>query len=84
MGSFDWLISDGPNPLAPGTLAAKDVDKGAAFELWCGKRCVGRLPLTTAPEAKFTGEGGFQLDDNFAWSPAAEVQLQDRLEKLLG
>lgn len=84
IGTFDWLISDGPNPLAPGTLAGKDVEHGEAFELWCGTRCLGRLPLTAAPQATFTGEGAFQLAGEFAWSPAAEDQLQDRLGKLLG
>ncbi len=41
------------------------------------------LPLTPAPAADFTGEGGFAPLDDFLWSAAAEEQLNERLGKLL-
>jgi hypothetical protein len=83
MPPFETLVTDGPTIVAPGTLAYDDrVD---AFELWCGKRRLGEIPLSPAPVATFTGEGGIAARrDDFAWSPQAEAQLQEKLDALLG
>ena len=45
---------------------------------------IGILPLTPVPSAAFTSEGGFRPVDDFAWSPAAEEQFNERLGRLLG
>jgi hypothetical protein len=42
------------------------------------------LPLTPVPTASFTSEGGFRPVEDFAWSSAADEQLNERLGRLLG
>lgn len=83
IGQAELLISAGPNVLALGTLAASDLENGEAFELRCGSRCLGRLPLAVAPQASFDGEGGFKAVGDFSWSSAAEEELHERLGNLL-
>ncbi len=77
------LITDGPTVIAPGTFAIDDAIGG--FELWCGMRRLGELSLAKAPTATFTGEGGIAAGrEDFAWSPQAEDELQQKLGQLLG
>jgi hypothetical protein len=77
------LVTDGPTVIAPGTLSRDDTIDG--FELWCGPRRLGELTLAKTPTAIFTGEGGIAAGrDNYAWSPEAEEQLQQKLGQLLG
>ena len=80
----EMLVTDGPMPLVPGTLAAAELARIKHFTLSTSVRRLGILPLTPAPTAQFTSEGGFAPLDDFLWSPAAEEQLNDRLGKLLG
>lgn len=77
------LITDGPTPWAPGTVDASEVDQIKQFELRCGRDLLGTLPLTPAPTAAFTSEGGFVPPDPFEWTPAADEELKDRLHRLL-
>ena len=79
----DLLVTDGPAPFVPGTLDLHEVEQITAFELHAGARVLGALPLTAAPEANFDSEGGFQPPPDYAWSSAAEDQLQEKLAKLL-
>jgi len=83
MPPVSTMVTDGPTVIAPGTLARDDgID---SFELWCGPRRLGELPITLAPVAAFTGEGGIAARrDDFAWSPQAEEELQQKLGLLLG
>jgi hypothetical protein len=77
------LVTDGPTAIAPGTLGRDDDIDG--FELWCGPRRLGELTLAKTPTAVFTGEGGIAAGrDNYAWSPEAEEQLQQKLGQLFG
>ena len=77
------LITDGPEPITPGTIAIGDLALVKSFELRCGRALLGTLPLSPVPTAAFNQEGGFVAPDNFDWSATAEDQLQSRLEKLL-
>jgi hypothetical protein len=77
------LVTDGPTVIAPGTLGRDEEIEG--FELWCGTRRLGELTLAKTPTAVFTGEGGIAAGrDNYAWSPEAEEQLQQKLGQLFG
>lgn len=80
----ELLVTDGPQPWLPGTLAAADLEQALSFELRGPRGLLGRLPLTTAPQATFTAEGGFQPPEDFAWSPGAEEKFQEKLAQLLG
>ena len=53
------------------------------FELCLGGQSLGLLPMTPAPSANFTAEGGFKPPPTFAWSTAAEDQLAERLSRLM-
>jgi hypothetical protein len=77
------LVTDGPVPLVPGTVDIGELDQMTAFELCVGSRSLGHLPLTPAPVAAFDSEGGFKAPAEYAWSTAAEDQLQEKLTKLL-
>jgi hypothetical protein len=78
------LLTDGPTPVALGTLDVGFLPQVKHFELLCQNRLLGVLPLTPVPTASFTSEGGFKPPEEFAWSPAAEEQLQEKLGRLLG
>jgi hypothetical protein len=41
------------------------------------------LSFRPVPTAGFTSEGGFKPPPDFAWTPAAEDELTDRLTKLM-
>jgi hypothetical protein len=79
----DTLITDGPTMVAPGTLDVADVGQISGFELTVKGNAVGVLPLRPAPTATFTNEGGFKTPHDFSWSPAAEDELTERLNRLL-
>jgi hypothetical protein len=78
------VVTDGPTPILPATIAASDLPRIKQFVLATSEGTLGALPLTPAPSADLTGEGGFAPLDDFLWSPAAEEQLNDRLGKLQG
>jgi hypothetical protein len=79
----DVLITDGPSPFAPGTLDVADLQNVTGFELRLKGQLLGVLPLTAAPAASFSSEGGFTPAADFVWSPAADDQLSERLGRLL-
>ncbi len=79
------LVSDGPTPVALGTLDTAGLQNIKFFELRCGNKILGTLPLDPFPRSSFTSEGGFKpVDDNVPWTDRAEQQLRERLGKLLG
>ena len=82
MPPISTLVSDGPTVIAPGTLGLDDAI--VAFELWRGSRRLGEVTLISTPTASFTGEGGIAEPVDFAWSPQAEEELQQKLGLLLG
>jgi hypothetical protein len=77
------LITDGPTPVAPGTAEAAELRQVSAFELCVNSRVLHTLSLCPAPTAAFNNEGGFKAPLEFTWSPAAEEELNDRLNKLI-
>jgi hypothetical protein len=79
----DVLVTDGPTPIALGISEAESLARTQHFTLAAGERVLGNLTPTPAPQADFSGEGGFAALDDFLWSPAAEELLNDRLGKLL-
>ena len=79
----DVLITDGPTMVAPGTVEAADMPQVTGFDLCLRGRVLGTLSMCPAPTAAFTSEGGFKAPNDYAWSAAAEDELNDRLAKLL-
>jgi hypothetical protein len=78
------LVTDGPTLVAPGTLDPAELQQVSAFELSIKKGpSLGMLSLSPAPTASFTSEGGFKTPQDFLWSPAAEEELNERLNRLL-
>jgi hypothetical protein len=77
------LITDGPAMVAPGTLDVIDLTQVSGFELSVKGRSLGVLALCPAPTAAFTAEGGFKPPHEFTWSPAAEEEMNERLNRLL-
>jgi hypothetical protein len=80
----DVLITDGPTVVAPGTLDGADLAQVTGFEIRVKGRSLGVLPLSPAPVATFTSEGGFKPPQEFVWSSAADEELNERLTRLLG
>jgi hypothetical protein len=77
------LITDGPTPLAPGTVDVSDLAQVTGFDLRVGTRSLGILPLAPAPAAAFNGEGAFRPPIDYTWSAAADDELNERLAKLM-
>jgi hypothetical protein len=84
MHEGDVLIGDGPMPLFAGTLDVAQLVRVKHFYVESPAGVIGILPLTPVPTASFTNEGGFRPPEDFAWSPAAEEQLNERLDRLFG
>ncbi len=77
------LITDGPTMVAPGTLDANDLEQVTGFEVTLKGKSLGLLPLCPAPSAAFNAEGGFKPPPEYTWSPAAEEEMLERLNRLL-
>lgn len=80
----DVLLTDGPFAFMPGTADVSDLDQIEGFELRCAGAVLGQLSLLPVPTGRFSAEGGFKPPPDFAWSGAAEEQLNQRLRKLMG
>lgn len=80
----ECLVTDGPMPLLLGTLDAAELAQVKHFTLRTAEGTLGVLPLLVSPTARFTSEGGVENVEEFAWSAAAEEQLNERLGDLLG
>jgi hypothetical protein len=78
------LVTDGPTPVIPDPIDVAELAHVKHFALEGAAGTVGILPLMPVPSATFTSEGGFRPVEDFAWSPAAEEQLGERLGRLLG
>lgn len=78
------LVTDGPTVFAPGMLDVSDLGSVSAFELRHKDRVLGILSVSPVPAAQFNSEGAFKPPPEFAWTPAAEDELAERLSKLLG
>lgn len=77
------LITDGPTLVAPGTLEPAELHQVTAFELGIRKgQSLGVLSMCPAPEATFNAEGSFKPPHDFMWSPAADEELNERLNRL--
>lgn len=79
----DVVVSDGPTVVAPGTLAAAELEQVSGFELRLQGKTLSLLPLAPAPRARFNAEGGFVAPPDFTWTSVAEDELDQRLSKLL-
>lgn len=78
------LVTDGPALVAPGTLDPAELQQVSAFDLGIRKGPIlGSLSLCPAPTAAFTTEGSFKPPHEFLWSPAAEEELTERLNRLI-
>jgi hypothetical protein len=77
------LVTDGPCMVAPGTLDVTDLHQVSGFELAVRGRSLGVLSLCPAPAANFTAEGGFKQTQEFNWTPAAEEEMNERLNRLM-
>jgi len=77
------FISDGPTVIAPGTLDANDLAQVQLFQLSIKDRVLGELGVKPAPTAAFTSEGGFKPPPDYAWTAAAEAEMNERLARLL-
>jgi hypothetical protein len=78
------LVTDGPTPIAPGTMPASELAGVQAFDLRHHGRSLGTLSMHPVPAAHFNGEGGFTPPPDFSWTHAAEEELSERLGKLMG
>ncbi len=75
------LITDGPAIFAPGVF---EVALGlTSFELRYKTLTLGTLPVRVVPTAAFTSEGGFKPPPDFVWTPSADEDLSERLQKLM-
>lgn len=77
------LVTDGPTWFVPGTVPHGELGDASGFELRCNRNLLSTVSLSPAPVATFTCEGGFKPAEEFAWTPTAEEELNERLAKLL-
>ena len=78
------LITDGPTVFSPGMINWTDLGSMTGFELRYHSRVIGVATLCPVPAATFNAEGAFKPPPDFAWTPAAEDELAERLAKLMG
>jgi hypothetical protein len=77
-------VTDAPTVFAPGLVDSADLVRVSGFELRSNGRVLGVAALSPVPPATLTAEGGFKPPRDFAWTPAAEDELQERLGRLGG
>jgi len=80
----ELLVTDGPTMFTPGTVDVADLQQVSAFELRMRTHTIGVLPLSPVPTANFNSEGGFQSPPDFLWTSAADEELTERLNRLMG
>ena len=80
----DAVVTDGPAVFVPALYDVSELPRVSGFELRLNGRVVGTASLRPVPAARLTGEGGFVPPPEFAWSPAADDELADRLKRLSG
>jgi hypothetical protein len=80
----ELLVTDGPTMFTPGTVDVADLQQVSAFELRMRTHTIGVLPLSPVPTANFNNEGGFQSPPDFLWTSAADEELTERLNRLMG
>jgi hypothetical protein len=80
----ELLVTDGPTMFTPGTVDVADLAPVTAFELRMRTTTIGVLPLSPVPTASFNNEGGFQSPPDFLWTSAADEELTERLNRLMG
>jgi hypothetical protein len=76
------LITDGPQRIAPLAMDCIAVSGWSGFELRTMEESIATLSTSPIPSAKFTGEAGFRPPGDYAWTPAADDELNDRLNRL--
>ncbi len=80
----ELLVTDGPTMFTPGTVDVADLAQVTAFELRMRAHTIGVLPLSPVPTASFNNEGAFQSPPDFLWTSAADEELTERLNRLMG
>jgi hypothetical protein len=80
----ELLVTDGPTMFAPGTVDVADLEQVTAFDLRLRGASLGMLPLSPVPAATFNSEGGFRPPPEFLWTSAADEELTERLNRLMG
>lgn len=78
----DAVVTDGPTLFVPELFDVSELDRVSGFELRLGGRVLGVASLRPVPAARIDAEGGFVPPPEFAWSPAADDELADRLRRL--
>jgi|GEM_PF-1265702 len=78
------LIRDGITIFAPGIIPSERLKTVTGFELRHRKTVLGAVSFYPVPVARFNAEGGFQPPMDYCWSPSAEEELSERLNKLMG
>jgi hypothetical protein len=77
------LVTDVPAWFAPGTEDVAKLGYVNGFELCVRDQVLSALSMSPVPAAVFSAEGGFRPPAEFAWSPAADEELNDRLARLV-
>jgi len=77
------LVTDGPSLCTPAGLSVDNLQEISSFELLCGGEVLAVLPVRPTPVATFTTEGGFRGSEEYDWTPFAEEELLDRLQRLM-
>jgi hypothetical protein len=76
------LITDGPRRVAPIVMDRTALVGWGGFELRTQEESIATLSTSPIPSATFTGEAGFRPPGDYAWTPAADDELNDRLNRL--
>jgi hypothetical protein len=76
------LITDGPMRIAPIVMDRTSLGSWSSFELRTSEDSIAVLSTSPIPSAVFTGEAGFRPPGDYAWSAAADDELNDRLNRL--
>jgi hypothetical protein len=54
-----------------------------SVELSCEGHVLGSIPREIVPQARFNGEGAFVPAPAYSWTPFAEIELEERLQRLI-
>jgi hypothetical protein len=76
------IVTDLPSAFVPAPTELADSRDIHAFQVFSDGRLLGSVCSYPTPVAHFTNEGGFVAAEDYSWTPVADAELEEHLNRL--